>query len=142
MAQDRSDKNIDWEVNHVIILEAFQEYMKNHEKRPTNQKLADLTGLHKNTIINHLRELGKVPMGDRFASLRLKTGDVLDACAKHGEDGGQGGAAYAKLYLQVMEGFSEKKEIEHSGSLSGLSDEELKKHEQELKDILEDDSSE
>jgi len=101
----------DWENNHWLIYDAYLQEFKQTQKPPTQTRLAELTGLNRQTIANHLRD---TTLPDLIPSVKMRTMRVLHGLAKRAE---QGFASEVKLWMQIVEGWRETMGIEHSGEI-------------------------
>lgn len=118
----------DWENNHFMISEAYLKLAGRSRRRPTIKALMKKTGLSHTAIENHLLEIQKFNLEDRYNDMKLLTGDLLVAMYREGK---KGKASCAKLFLQIIEDFTEKKEHKIK-SLDQLTDEELNSKLQDL----------
>ena len=104
-------KRSEWEANHVLIRDAFLRLLEKRKgRKPTFAEIAEETGLGERTIYRHVEALEFKP---QITSWRVMTGDVIAAlwrkCMK-------GDSNAIKLWLQVVEGVSERSPVsENSG---------------------------
>lgn len=93
-----------FDINQAKIVEAYDKYIKDTSQIPSFRKIAELTSLSYVTIERHFKHLN---LDDICKSMRVHTPRVLDAIRKSAE----AGKPYAqKLYLQVVDGYVEKRE--------------------------------
>lgn len=104
----KKNRRGDWEFNHYQIRKAFIEYLKQNKRRPTIKELAEVTGLHRRTIETHLEKLEFTPQEHPG---RIMTDDVLTAILTKALSAD---TPAARLWLQVAEGWSVKKEPKKS----------------------------
>jgi hypothetical protein len=109
-----SKERIDKERNRELIKETMLAYFAEHGKMPSSHDLHELTGIHYNTVLKHVKEMKFEPLKSPF---RLLTPAVLEALYKRVTTTGDPVAA--KLWLQVMEGWKEKSEqdVKHTGNV-------------------------
>jgi len=112
----------DWEDNHILISEQYIKLARKWTKRPTVSALVKATKLSHATIETHLLEMSKMNLEDRYKHFKFLTGDLLLSMYREGK---KGKASCAKLFLQIIEDFTEKKEHKIPG-LEALNTEELK----------------
>jgi hypothetical protein len=105
------DKNVTWNNNHVLIMEAFDKIYDETGKYPSNQKIADETGLHLNTIIKHSESLTLEKITPRY---KLAGERVLKSVIKKIEE--TGNAAEVKIYNQIVFGYREENKTIHEFS--------------------------
>jgi len=116
-----------WEANHADLAEAYITFVKNESRRPTIDELSTLTGLHYNTVLNHLKTLEQKDFAEKWKSFKLLSEQVILSQAVNAIKGGRGAAASAKLFLEVVEQFRPGLKIELEGrlKLQNMSTEEL-----------------
>jgi len=102
------------ELNKQKILDAYTEYVQEHSKAPTIQYLVDTVGVTKPVIYKHLRSLQLNEMSVKFKPRSLA---ILEGICKKAEDGD---VAAAKLMLQLVHGWNEKKVIEQTNTNRSL----------------------
>ena len=105
---NKSCKNIAWQRNQALIQESYIELVKELKRCPTILEVSENVNLSINTINKHIKELKFEPLK---SSLRALTPDVLIAIAKSAR---KGSAASQKLWVQLMEGWTEKQDIDMS----------------------------
>lgn len=97
-------RRADWERNHEIIKSKLIEYIENNGRPPTTTKLAELSGYTRKIVREHFADMD---LDGYKSSLRVLTPDVILSVARTAM---AGNAASQKLWMQMMEGFSEKME--------------------------------
>jgi len=97
----------DWTEHHAIIRDAYILLIKKHQRCPTLQELSDDT---KYTILTIRKHLAELKFDAMKTDLRVLTPDVLLAIAQSAR---KGNPSSQKLWLQVVEGFSEQSNINH-----------------------------
>lgn len=102
------NKNVTWETNHMLIENAYWEYLNKNNKIPSFQKIADMTGLSRITVDKHLRGATLDMLKPYFKPMTTRVIKKLGLTAEE-----TGRAAETKLYLQVIEGFTETSKTEH-----------------------------
>lgn len=114
----------DYVLNHVKITEAFNNYINEHNRFPSNVELGELTGYSEKTIRKHLADRG---LQDYLEPAKLLAGNVLLGLVKRAVDTGSPSAT--KLYFQLVFGWSDKhskdKKWYEEENYEQLSDEEL-----------------
>ena len=103
----KSDKNITWELNHQIIRDSYMNLIKLNQKKPTIKQVSEDCKLSMTTINKHLKSLKFDPLRH---PLRILTDDVLLSIASSAK---AGSSSSQKLWVQILEGWSEKQEITH-----------------------------
>ena len=121
---ERSGNNKTWEQNHQLIQDVYLQLLKKHQKIPTIQKIADESKLSYRTTQKHLKEL---KLSDITPKAKIRAENVLMGITKKAE---LGDPSAAKLYFQLIFGWTEKQLVEHSFDmgkidLSELSDDQL-----------------
>ena len=106
----------DFELNQAKIREAFIEILKEKKgRRPTRAELAERTGIHYNTIQKHL---SGVDFSDLLADsqriFKVLNDDVVLSIYRSAL---KGNPAAQKLWLQYVNGWSEKTETKLSGKV-------------------------
>jgi hypothetical protein len=97
-----SDKRADWDHNHALIRDAYVKLIRGLGRKPKLTEVQEETGLGLDTICKHLKKIEFKPTKH---PLRILTDDVLLGIAKAAMEGN---AASQKLWVQLMEGFTEK----------------------------------
>ena len=92
---------VDKAVNMEKVRAAIWEIVRENKRAPTNTEIQKKTGFSLTTIKKHLKEINFQP---NQSPLRALTPDVIMSIAKSAM---KGSAASQKLWLQVMEGWSE-----------------------------------
>jgi len=106
-----SCKNITWEINHQIIRDAYVTLIASLERKPTYKEVSEDCGLSINTIKKHIDELKFNPVK---SPLRILTEDVIMSIANSAMEGSHGSQ---KLWMQILEGWSERTVLEHEGKI-------------------------
>jgi len=107
---DELEKTNEWEANHVVVLDAYSDYVEEHGKAPKITDLAKTTQLSRPTIYKHLRKMQLIDVSDKF---RIRALTILEGVAKKAEEGD---VAAAKLILQLSFGWNEKKIVENQNT--------------------------
>lgn len=98
----------DYDRNRVQIQTAYINFIKRNQRRPTFTELTKETELHYNTVRKHMLDIQKQDLGNleksNLADLKILTPDILLGIASKGM---KGNSACAKLFLQVVEGWTE-----------------------------------
>lgn len=102
-------RNEIWEINHANIQNAIIDYIDICGAMPTKTRIADATGLSRQTINKHLKEFKQHPLykdhKEQFEYMLPKVlGEVLRQCLK-------GDMKAAKLYFDVVSGQRGKTKI-------------------------------
>lgn len=107
----------DFEFNQAKIREAFIELLKEKKgRRPTRVELSERTGIHFNTIQKHLRGIDfSGLLADDQKIFRVLTDDIILAIYRAGM---KGNPSAQKLWMQYVEGWTEKQETKHSGAIT------------------------
>lgn len=108
----KTDKNITWQVNQKIIHETYLALIGRLKRCPTIGEVCEETKLSRNTLDDHIKELQFDPPK---SPLRVLTPDIIAAIYSSAR---KGSSASQKLWLQVMEGWSEKTDLNMSGNFS------------------------
>mgnify|MGYP001323089641 CR=1 FL=1 len=111
--KDNTPKRSDWEMNNQKIREAFIVILKRKQgRKPTIEELAKEANLSAIAVRGHLKKLKFESQGSMW---KVLTEDVIIAVYKSAM---KGNTASQKLWFQLIEGWTEKNEIEHSGHIS------------------------
>ena len=108
--QDKK-KNITWELNHSIIRDSYVNLIQSLKRKPTYKEVSEKCGLSEMTIKKHIKTLKFVPLKH---PLRILTDDVIISIVSSSKNGS---SSSQKLYMQLLEGWSEKTIIEHEGQI-------------------------
>jgi len=108
-------KRSDWEFNQVTIQDAFVKLLKKKKRKPTAAELSEHTGLSVSTIDRHVKQMKFEMQSDTWRTL---TPTVIHAIHKGAV---RGGVFAQKLWLQVVEGWSEDINLNH-GAQESLAD--------------------
>lgn len=107
----KSTRNITWQKNQAIIQDAYVELIKEKKRCPTLLEVSNEVNLSMKALELHVKELKFKPSDDLIRTL---TPDVVMAIANSAR---KGSSASQKLWMQIMEGWTEKQELEHSGKV-------------------------
>lgn len=115
------DRNAVWIWNHEKITAAYDQLLIDRNgKKPTLKALSELTGLSVNTVHKHMDSLDREGFAGRNAEqlkrFRMRTAKVLKRLQERAEEGD---TQAIKLYMQLVENWSEKQQldVEHSGEV-------------------------
>lgn len=102
--------NCTWERNHALLTKAYLEHIKEYKTTPTLKQLNEKTGISLPKISAHLKELDidRLTIGSPHRLI----GDII--LMGLGANGAQGDSAAAKLFFQLVFGFSEKASVDHT----------------------------
>jgi len=100
-----SKTRLDWDENHKLITETYMKLSKKKSKRPSLAEVSKVTGFSIRTIHLHLKELAEMSFEERFRDLKLMSDSLLISMHKYGATGR---ASCAKLFFQMVDGFTEK----------------------------------
>jgi len=109
-------RNITWERNQKLLQETYIKLLQLLKRCPTISEVAQEVNLSVKTIKLHIKELKFEPTEN---PLRILTPDVLASIYSSAR---KGSAQSQKLWMQIMEGWKEKSEMEHSGGIKVLRD--------------------
>jgi len=102
----------DWEENHSVISSAWIAYLREKKKRPTTKDLAKATGISVHTIRDHLAKLDTLQLIKKTNRNKILTDHILMGLAMRASNGY---AQEVKLWLQITEGWVEKRDITTDG---------------------------
>ena len=88
---------VQYEKNQALIVKGYNDFMKKYDRFPTNTELAEITGLTRNTIINHHKQFSVKDLKKEFRTLAP---EVVKHVFKASENGN---SASQKLAFQVMD---------------------------------------
>ena len=108
----KSCKNITWELNHSIIRDSYVKLIQTLKRKPIYDEVVTDSGLSRNTIQKHLQLLKFDPSVHK---LRVLTDDVI--LSIH-ETATKGSTTAQKLWMQIIEGWSEKTVLEHESNVN------------------------
>lgn len=111
MSQSPNKKRQDWEDNHRRISQAVLSHYRSSHKTPTQAEIAKLTGLSRETVGKHLREMDFDKLFDRNRAMMALHSDVLMMAVINSAIKGSFGAQ--KLYFQIVYGWAEPKSFTH-----------------------------
>jgi len=103
----RKKKKIDYRLNHEIIQRKIIEFVKRTGRVPTRNEIAQECQLNEKTIDRHFVEMQLPNLLPQFKTL---TPLVMAGIYNNAKDKG---GFNAKLWLQVVEGWTEKINIDH-----------------------------
>ena len=128
------EDRIDWLRNQAIIQNAYIELIQHLHRCPTNLEVSEKVNLSVHTIKNHVKELKFEPLQSPLRSL---TPDVIASIYNSAR---KGLPASQKLWMQIMEGWSEGMNLNISGSLEerirNMNKEDRQKRIEELKNKI------
>ena len=105
------EDRIDWLRNQAIIQNAYIELIQRLHRCPTNLEVSEKVNLSIHTIKNHVKELKFEPLQSPLRSL---TPDVIISIYNSAR---KGLSASQKLWMQIMEGWSENMNVNISGTI-------------------------
>lgn len=139
MANDTEGENKIQAENHYNIQKAYWDHIKDHDKLPTLDHLAEITGLTTRTISNHIKEIRKQDFSERYENLSIMTDEVILGLFKRARGDGQAANKAAEVYLEVVEGIKKTSNVNHYfGKYGEMTPEELKKENTKMGEILAD----
>jgi len=109
-------KNITWEANQKLLQETYVRLLQSLKRCPTIAEITKETKLSRKTIQLHIKELNFEPVEH---PLRVLTNDVIASIYGSSR---KGSSASQKLWMQIMEGWREKTDINHSGGVTVIHD--------------------
>jgi hypothetical protein len=101
---------LDWERNHIKLTHAYLDIVKETKTVPTLKELKEKTGISFNIISKHLREMDLDRLTTASSHKLLANNIIMGLASK----GASGDPFAAKLYFQIMFGFSEKSAVDHT----------------------------
>ncbi|MCF7740968.1 MAG: hypothetical protein K9N00_04155 [Candidatus Marinimicrobia bacterium] len=104
-------KRTDYLENHNSIIKAYTDYIKENESPPTYKELSEITGLHENSIYNHMKKIKKRNLNEIIKKFRIVTEAVIFKLVQDILSGEARTSKY-KLFFQLVEKWSEKTEID------------------------------
>jgi len=105
---------IDWARNQAVIQQAYIELIRSLKRCPTVLEVSQKVNLSINAIDRHIKQMKFQPLQSPMRSL---TPDVLASIYNSAR---KGQSASQKLWLQVMEGWSETQVLEFKNSITDL----------------------
>lgn len=102
----KSTRNVTWQYNQALIQDAYICLIKEKRRCPTLLEVSKEVNLSMKALENHVKELKFEPLKNLMRTL---TPDVVMAIANSAR---KGSSASQKLWMQVMEGWAEKTEID------------------------------
>lgn len=128
------EHNTNWMDTHIRLSNDYFLLLKQLDRRPSTKELSKISGFSESNISKHLKFIKKISFKERFEDLCLLTDRVILAQGLLGASGGQGSTAAAKLFLEAVENIgADDKSKTGLGNLSG---EELEKHVEDMKKVL------
>jgi hypothetical protein len=112
----KKEGRTDWLRNQALVQTAYVDLLKELKRCPTILEVANKVHLSIKAIDNHVKQLKFEPLGD---SMRALTPDVVASIYNSAR---KGQPASQKLWMQIMEGWREKTEVEHSGGVKIIKD--------------------
>src|SRR5690606_19349068 len=109
-------RNITWETNQKLLQEAYVRLLQQLKRCPTITEVAQEVNLSVKTVKLHVKELKFQPLEN---PLRVLTPDVLASIYTAAR---KGSSPSQKLWMQIMEGWHEKSEMEHTGGVKIIRD--------------------
>ena len=106
MSEDKEKRKSTWEKNHLIIQDAYVTLFKSLKKPPSNPQIAKECGLSIPTVQKHFKDL---KLDSITPQLKARANRVLHGLANKAE---KGDASSAKLFFQLVFGWSEKTGID------------------------------
>lgn len=100
------DKNVTWNLNHELIKETYISLIKKLSKAPTVAMISNECNISETTIKKHISEIEFKPVQ---SLTRLLTDNVILSIYKTAMSGN---VAAQRLFLQLVEGWTEKSEID------------------------------
>ena len=107
-AKTAAERSATWQGHHVRILTAFKKMLDEEGRKPTLNELKKATKLSVNTIHKHLKF---EEFDHTNHPLRILTDSVLVSLAKVAMGGGKASVSAARLWMQVMEGWTPKTQL-------------------------------
>lgn len=104
-------KNITWQTNQILIRDAFLEVLKTEKRAPQITEISKRTKLSYKTVTKHIKELDFKSVTDKA---KVLTDDVMMSIFRSASKGNSGSQ---KLWMQIAEGWTEKKEFDIPGGL-------------------------
>ena len=105
------EKNITWETNHLVIMEAIDKLTEETGNHPSLKSIADETGLSVNTVQKHAESLTLENVNPKY---KLAGERVTKRLIKFIEE--TGNPAAVKLYNQIVFGYREENKTIHEFS--------------------------
>lgn len=94
-------KRVDWEANQSVIRDAFMKLLKKYNRMPSSYEIAKQTGLSASSVQTHFKDMKFEPLNHQARAL---TNDVVLSIARSAQ---KGNSQAQKLWMQIMEGWSE-----------------------------------
>ena len=107
--KNTNKKRTDFEYNHYLISESFHKLLVANKRVPTLKAIAKDSGLHLNTVHTHLKQLSFEEVKPKF---KLMTERILTTLGVNAMNKGK--APEVKLFMQLVEGFMDKTESNHT----------------------------
>ena len=97
---EMESKNITWDANHVLITRATAALLRENERIPTKAEVAERTGLSRQTVHKHMKELTSVNMKtEHMEHLNLMSSKVLAGVTEAAINGNM---KAARLFFELM----------------------------------------
>lgn len=109
-------RNITWDRNQQLLQETYIKLLQELKRCPTILEVSKCVNLSRKTIRLHVKELKFEPSE---SPLRTLTPDVLASIYSSAR---KGSAQSQKLWMQIMEGWSEKTDVNLSGGVKIIQD--------------------
>lgn len=107
----QQNKRLDWEDNHRRISNAILSHYKTSQKSPTQEEIAKLAGISRETVNKHLQEMDYDKLFERDRARLAAHSDVITMAVVNSALKGSFGAQ--KLLFQVVYGWAEPKTFTH-----------------------------
>lgn len=133
LSMSEQNKRLDWEENHRRISDAVLSHVASSKKPPTQEQIAKLSGLSRETVNKHLQELDYDRLFERERSRLAIHSDVLTMALLNSAMKGSGAAQ--KMCFQIIYGWAEPKSYTHviEETSSKMSDEDIQHLEEATK---------
>lgn len=99
---------VDWERNHALIMDAYLALYEQKGKPPTQQEVADVCKLSRQTVWMHASE---IKITDVMPEIKMRTQRVLHGLTERAE---KGYAPEVQLWLQLVHGWVPTIGINHN----------------------------
>jgi len=97
---NEDEKNIQWERNHLLIVETIDKLCRQHERLPYIAEIAEESSMSRSTVYRHLKQIDFTQlMTDEMQRFRLLLGPIL---GKVGDKAKAGDIRASRLALQLM----------------------------------------
>ena len=109
-------RNVTWENNQALLQKAYVDLIQRLKRCPTRMEVAKEVNLSVKTVKLHIKEMKFEPLDN---PMRVLTPDVLASIYSSAR---KGSAQSQKLWMQIMEGWTEKQEMNVSGGVKIIKD--------------------